>query len=111
MAMYGTGHRLKRAGREFAKNLAWMLGVFAALGAILVFATALPLLGVLAFVGIFASGLAAMVTVVALWSGAYDETFLSGRNDSGSSPEGGGLEGWHGGGWDGGRGDGGGGSG
>jgi uncharacterized membrane protein len=88
-----------------------MLGVFAALGAILVFATALPLLGVLVFVGIFASGLAAIVTVVALWGGAYDETFLSGRNDSGSSPEGGGLVGWHGGGWDGGGGDDGGGSG
>ena len=41
---------LKRAGREFVKNLAWMLAVLGALGAILVFATQLPLLGVLAFV-------------------------------------------------------------
>ncbi len=37
------------------KNLAWLLGVFGVLGLVLVFATQLPLLGVIAFVGIFAS--------------------------------------------------------
>ena len=71
------GHLLKRAGREFVNNLAWMLVVFGSLGAILVFATQLPLLGVAAYVGISASALAAIVTVftvLALWSGAYEDT-------------------------------------
>jgi hypothetical protein len=87
------------------KNLAWLLAVFGALGAILVFATQLPLLGVLAFVSIFASVMAAIATVVVLWSGAPDETPLSsGHTYPGVPPEGGGLEGWHGGGWDGGGG-------
>ena len=54
------------------KNLAWMLVAFGAVGAILVFATQLPLLGVATFVGIFASAMAAIVTVVALWSGAQE---------------------------------------
>ncbi len=69
MAMRGAGH-LKRAGREFVKNLAWLLAVFGALGVILVFATQLPLLGVLVFVSVFASVMAAIATVVVLWSGA-----------------------------------------
>jgi hypothetical protein len=99
------GHLLKRAGREFAKNLMWMAVVFGSLGAILVFATQLPLLGVAAFVGIFASAMAAIVTVLALWSGAHDEISLSGHNHHpGAPPDRGGD--WAGVGWgDGGRGD------
>jgi uncharacterized membrane protein YgcG len=113
MAMRPSGYLLKRAGREFARNLIWMLVVFGSLGAILVFATHLPLLGMAAFVGISVSVMAAIVTVVALWSGARNETLLSGHNDPGVPPDGGGLEGWHGGGGDGGGGggDGGGGGG
>ena len=68
------GHLQKRVGREFVNNLAWMLALFGSLGAILVFATQLPLLGVAAFVGIFASAMAAIVTVLALWSGAHEDT-------------------------------------
>jgi hypothetical protein len=109
MAMHGAGHLLKRAGREFVRNLIWMLVVFGALGAILVFATQLPLLGVAAYVGISVSAMAAIVTVGALWSGARDETFLSSHENPGVPPDGGGLEGWHGGGGDAGGGDGGGG--
>ena len=100
---------LKRGSREFLRNLLWMVAAFGALGAILIFATQLPLLGVATFVGIFASAMAAIVTVVALWSGAQDETSLSGHNHhSGAPPDRGGD--WAGGGWDGGGGgDGGGG--
>ncbi len=109
--MRRAGNRLKRAGREFVKNLAWLLGVFRALGAVLVFATQLPLLGVAAFVGISVSVMAAIVTVVALWSGAPDESPLGGHTYPGVPPDGGGLGGWHGGGWDGGGGGGDGGGG
>ena len=104
------GHLLKRAGREFVNNLAWMLVVFGSLGAILVFATQLPLLGVAAFVGIFASAMAAIVTVLALWSGAHEDTSPGGGHSyPGAPPAGGG--GWLGGGWDGGGGGAGGGGG
>jgi hypothetical protein len=105
--MRGAVRSPKRVGREFAKNLVWMLASFGALGGILVFATALPLLGVAAFVGIFASVMAAIATVVVLWSGAHDETFLSGHNHHpGTPPDRGGD--WTGGGdWDGGGGSGG----
>ena len=100
------GHLLKRAGREFVNNLAWMLVVFGSLGAILVFATQLPLLGVAAFVGIFASAMAAIVTVftvLALWSGAYEDTSPGGGHSyPGPHHAGGGY-------WPGGWGDGGGG--
>jgi hypothetical protein len=100
---------LKRAGREFARNLTWLLAGFGLLGAILVLATQLPLLGVAAFVSVFASVMAAIATVVVLWSGAPDETPLAGHNDyPGVSPEGGGLDHWPGGSWDGGGGEGGG---
>jgi hypothetical protein len=44
MAMRGAGKRLKRASRGFAKNFTWMLAVFGALVAILVFGGGLPLL-------------------------------------------------------------------
>jgi hypothetical protein len=107
--MRGTVPLLKRAGREFVRSLAWMLGVFGLLGAILVFAKQLPLLGVAAFVSAFASVMAAIATVVVLWSGAPDGTPLGGRNDyPGVSPEGGSLDHWPGGSWDGGGGEGGG---
>jgi hypothetical protein len=43
--MRGGDHLLKRASREFVRNVLWMLGGFGLLGAILVFATQLPLLG------------------------------------------------------------------
>ncbi len=90
------GHLLKRAGREFVNNLAWMLVAFGSLGAILVFATQLPLLWVAAYVGISASALAAIVTVftvLALWSGAYDErTRLGGHDSPGSPPDRGGWD-------------------
>ena len=102
------GHLLKRASREFVRNVLWMLGVFGLLGAILVFATQLPLLGVAIYVGIFASVLAAIVTVVALWSGAHEEELLSGHNHLPGTPPGRGGD-WAGGGWHGGGGDGGGG--
>jgi hypothetical protein len=68
------GHLQKRAGRDFVNNLAWMLAIFGSLGALLVFATQLPLLGVAAFVGIFAFVMAAIATVGLLWSGAYEDT-------------------------------------
>jgi hypothetical protein len=45
------GHLLKRAGREFARNLLWMAVVLGVLAAILVAATDLPLAGVMVFVG------------------------------------------------------------
>jgi hypothetical protein len=99
--MRAAGHLLKRAGREFVRNLMWMLAVFGALGVILVFATHLPLVGVATFVGIFASVMAVIATVVVLWSGAHDETFLSGHNHHpGTPPDRGGD-------WDGGGGSGG----
>jgi hypothetical protein len=84
--MRSSGHLLKRAGREFAKNLLWMAVVLGSLAAILVAATDLPLVGVMFFVVVFAAVMAAMVTVVALWSGAYDETKGRGGNDSPGSP-------------------------
>jgi len=68
------GHLLKRAGREFAKNLIWMAVVFGSLAAILVAATDLPLVGAMAFVGVSVALMAAIVTVVVLWSGARDDT-------------------------------------
>jgi hypothetical protein len=84
------GHLVKRAGREFARNLLWMAVVLGALAAILVVATDLPLAGVMVFVGVFAAVMAAIVTVVVIWSGAYDETKR--RRDPGSPPDRGGWE-------------------
>jgi hypothetical protein len=91
------GHLLKRTGREFAKNLIWMAVVFGSLAAILAAVTDLSLVGVMAFVGV-------CVTVIVLWSGAHDETPLSGHDFPAAPPDRGDLSG---GGWDGG-GDGGG---
>jgi predicted signal transduction protein with EAL and GGDEF domain len=93
--MRSSGHLLKRAGREFAKNLLWMAVVLGSLAAILVAATDLPLAGVTLFVGVFAAVMAAIVTVVVIWSGAYDETKR--RRDPGSPRDHGGwgdLEKW-----------------
>jgi len=82
------GHLLKRAGREFAKNLLWMAVVLGALAAILAAATDLPLAGVTFFVGVFAAVMAAIVTVVVIWSGAYDKTTRrGGHNYPGSPPD------------------------
>jgi hypothetical protein len=80
------GHLLKRAGREFAKNLLWMAVVLGSLAAILVAATDLPLAGVTFFVGVFAAVMSAIVTVVVIWSGAYDETKRRGGHDYPGSP-------------------------
>ena len=80
------GHLLKRAGREFAKNLLWMAVVFGLLAAVLVAATNLPLVGTMAFVGVCVAVVAAVVTVVVIWSGAYDETTRLGGHDSPGSP-------------------------
>src|ERR671921_2615636 len=75
------GHLLKGAGREFVKNLLWMGVVFGLLAAVLVVATNLPLVGTMAFVGVCVAVMAAVVTVVGIWSGAYDETTrLGGHN-------------------------------
>ena len=79
------GHLPKRVGGEFARNLIWILAVFGPLGAFLFFAAGTPLVGLLAFVGICVLPLAAIVTLLALWSGAPDETLLRGYH-SGSDP-------------------------
>jgi hypothetical protein len=82
------GHLLRRAGREFVKNLLWMGVVFGLLAAVLVVATNLPLVGTMAFVGVCVAVVAAVVTVVVIWSGAYDETTrLGGHNSPGSPPD------------------------
>jgi uncharacterized membrane protein YgcG len=73
------GHLLRRAGREFAKNLIWMVVAFGAMAAILVAATDLPLVGAMAFVGAAASVMASIVTGVVIGSGARDETPIGGQ--------------------------------
>jgi hypothetical protein len=80
------GHLLKRVGREFVKNAIWMVVVFGALGAILVAATDLPLVGVMVFVGAFVAVLAAIMTGVAFWIRAPDGTTRLGGHDYPSSP-------------------------
>jgi hypothetical protein len=65
------GHLLKRAGTEFVKNLIWMSVVFGLLAAVLAAATDLSLVGTMAFVGVCVAVVAAVVTVVVIWSGAY----------------------------------------
>jgi hypothetical protein len=86
MAMRSSGHLLKRAGREFAKNLLWMAVVFGSLAAILAAVTDLSLLEVMAFVSVSVVVMAAIVTVVVIWSGAYDETTRLGGHDYPGSP-------------------------
>jgi hypothetical protein len=98
--MRSSGHLLRRAGREFLRNLIWCLVGFAPLGAILVAWTDSSLSEVLALGGIFATVLAALITAPVVWSGAHDEPRLGGHDYPGS-PAG------HGGEWGGGWGDGG----
>jgi hypothetical protein len=109
MAMRSSGHLLKRAGREFLRNLIWMAVVFGSLGAILAAVTDLSLVGTMAFVGVCVAVMAAIVTVVVLWSGAHDEPRLGGHDYPGSPPDHGGN--WPVGGWEGGGGGDGGGCG
>jgi hypothetical protein len=80
MTMRSSEHLLKRAGREFVRNLLWMGVVFGSLAAILVAATNLPLVGTMVFVGVSVAVLAAILTVDVLWSGAHDETLLRGHH-------------------------------
>ena len=92
------GHLLKRAGIEFAKNLIWMAVVLGLLVAVLATTTDLSLVGMMAFVGVFAAVMAAIMTVVVIWSGAPDGTTRLGGHDYPSSPPDRG--GRSGGGWD-----------
>jgi hypothetical protein len=105
MAMRSSGHLLKRAGREFVRKLIWMAVVFGGMAAFLAAATDLSLIGVMAFVGVCVVVMAAIVTVIVLWSSAHNETPLSGHDFPAAPPDRGDLSG---GGWDGGGGDGGG---
>jgi hypothetical protein len=95
------GHLLKRKGREFAKNFVWMAVVFGGMAAILAAVTDLSLVGVMAFVGVCVAVMATIVTVTVLWSGAHNETPLSGHDFPAAPPDRGDLSG---GGWDGGEG-------
>jgi hypothetical protein len=53
----------------------------------------LSLVGTMAFVGFFLAVMAAIVTVVVIWSGAYDETRrLGGHDYPGSPPDRGGWD-------------------
>ena len=109
------GHLPNRVGREFAKNLIWILVFIGPLAALVFFAAGTPLVGLLAFVGICVLPLAAIVTLVALWSGAPDETlrgYYGVEGEGGYTPRsGGGYGGYDGSGYDGGAFDGGGGGG
>ncbi len=78
-------HLLKRAGRKFVRNLFWMLVAFGPLAAILILFASLPLVGALPYFGIIVSVIAAIITVLELWSGAHDEAYLSANR--GMSPE------------------------
>jgi hypothetical protein len=99
------GHLLKRADTEFVRNLLWMLMVFGLLGAILIAATDLPLVGVVAYVGVPLAVMAAIMTLVVPGSCAHEETPRGGGDDSPGAPP----DNWPVGGWDGGDNDGGGG--
>jgi hypothetical protein len=93
MSMRSSGHLLQRAGREFARNLIWMAVVFGGLAAFLAAATDLSLVGVMAFVGVCVAVMAAIVTVIGLWSGAHNETPLSGYEFPAAPPDRGDLSG------------------
>ncbi len=80
------GHLLRRAGREFANNFIWMAVVLGLLVAVLAAATDLSLIGTMAFAGVFAAVMAAIVTVVVIWSGAPDGTTRLGGHNYPSSP-------------------------
>ena len=76
--MRSSGHLLRRAGREFVRNLIWVLVAYAPLAAILAFGANTPLRGVLILGGIFVPATAAFVTVVVLRGDASDEVVLRG---------------------------------
>jgi uncharacterized membrane protein YgcG len=84
MAMRAV-HLLKRGGRKFARTLFWMLVAFGPLAAILIYFANLPILLAFPYVVIFGSVIAAIMTVLALWSGAHDEAIPSANR--GMSPE------------------------
>jgi hypothetical protein len=86
MSMRSSGHLLRRADREFLRNLIGMAVVFGSPAVILATVTDLYLVGVSAFVGASVTVLAALVTVGALWSGAPDEPPLHGHDYPGSHP-------------------------
>jgi uncharacterized membrane protein YgcG len=71
MAMRARRSR-KRAGKEFVRNLIWVLVAYAPLAAILAFGANTPVRGVLIFGGIFVPVTAAFVTVVVLRADAGD---------------------------------------
>jgi uncharacterized RDD family membrane protein YckC len=64
-----AGRSRKRVGKEFVRNLIWVLVAYAPLAAILVFGANTPLRGVLIFGGIFVPVTAAFVTGVVLLRG------------------------------------------
>ena len=73
-----AGRSRKRAVKEFARNLIWVLVAYAPLAAILAFGANTPLRGLLIFGGVFAPVTAAFVTGVVLWTNAGDEALLGG---------------------------------
>ena len=60
---------LKRAGREFLRNLLWIVVTFGPLTAALIYVTNITLVGVLVFGGVFVPVWAAVATVVMVWDG------------------------------------------
>ena len=101
----------KRAGKEFERNLIWVLVAYAPLAAILAFGANTPLRGVLIFGGIFVPVTAAFVTVVVLRADAGEGrtwgesgyhsggTYYPGFLDDGAGDGSGGGDGGGGGGW------------
>jgi hypothetical protein len=77
MTMRG-GRFPRRAGREFARNLMWLLAVFGLLAAVSVLVAGVPPLGALAFVGFFVPVVAGIVTVLAHWGRAEEERLYTG---------------------------------
>jgi uncharacterized membrane protein YgcG len=73
-----AGRSRKRVGKEFVRNLIWVLVAYAPLSAILAFGANTPLRGVLIFGCIIVPVTAAFVTGVVLWTDAGDEVLLRG---------------------------------
>ena len=73
MAMRGAVGFRKRAGKEFARNLMWLLAVFGLLAAVSVLVAGVPPLGALAFVGFFVPVVAGVRSGVAHWGRAEGE--------------------------------------
>ncbi len=78
-------HLLKRTSRKFVRNLFWMVVAFGPLATILIFFANLPLVMALPYFVVSVSVIAAIMTVLTLWSGASDEAFPSANR--GMSPE------------------------